>query len=141
MAENKTQKTTALVEDYLTKISPQNVQSDCRALLAMMEKHTKQKAAMWGTSLVGVGDIQYANSAGKVTDWFPVGFSARKAAISVYLCSGLAPLAEELEQLGPHKTGVGCLYIKNLESVDRKVLEKMIKKSIAIKLPAAVRKH
>jgi hypothetical protein len=38
----------------------------------------------------------------------------------------LAALAPQLEKLGRHKRGGGCLYLQALEDVDLKVLAKMI---------------
>ncbi|MFC2153602.1 hypothetical protein ACFLQ7_03105 [Actinomycetota bacterium] len=35
-----------------------------------------------------------------------------------------------LEQLGPHSTGRACLYIKDLEQVDRATLEALIVASL-----------
>ncbi|MET0393301.1 MAG: DUF1801 domain-containing protein, partial [Chitinophagaceae bacterium] len=58
-------------------------------------------------------------------DWFKIGFSPRKANITVYLID-LQRHADNLLKLGKHKTGGGCLYINKLADVDRKVLEKII---------------
>ena len=45
------------------------------------------------------------------------------------MLDGVGAHADLLERLGPHKTGVGCLYLKDLAEVDLSVLEQMIKKS------------
>ena len=55
--------------------------------------------------------------------------SPQKAATSVYLPDGVGVYAEQLDRLGEHTTGVGCLYLKDLGKVDLKVLEAIIRKS------------
>jgi hypothetical protein len=59
------------------------------------------------------------------------GFSPRKAATTVYLPDGVGVHADLLEGLGPHATGVGWLYIKDLDSVDLQVLESILARSYA----------
>lgn len=82
---------------------------------------------MWGSSIIGFGNVRYKSPAtGREVDWFKVGFSQRKANVSLYLGLDIRQHAEALSKLGKHKTGVGCLYINKLEDVDIKILEKMI---------------
>ena len=45
------------------------------------------------------------------------------------MLDGVGAHAELLERLGPHTTGVGCLFLMNLAAVDLSVLERMIKNS------------
>jgi hypothetical protein len=59
-----------------------------------------------------------------------VGFSPRKAALTVYLVPGFENKSELLERLGPHSTGKSCLYVKDLAKVDTKILEELIRASI-----------
>ena len=63
--------------------------------------------------------------------WMLVGFSPRKASLSLYIMSGFDAYDDLLSQLGKFKTGKSCLYINKLEDVDQKVLEKLIKQSVA----------
>jgi hypothetical protein len=129
MAENKTQRTKASVSAFLTKITDPERRKDAKALDALMRKATGAKPAMWGTAIVGYGDTTYEGSGGRVVDWFPVGFSPRKAALVVYLMGGLKTNADLLKVLGPHKVGGGCLYLRRLEGVDLKVLSRLVKAS------------
>ena len=66
---------------------------------------------MWGSSIVGYGQMTYEGRNGRAVDWFPVGFSPRKAALVLYLMGGLKANANLLAELGPHKVGGGCLYL------------------------------
>ena len=82
---------------------------------------------MWGSSLIGFGNVRYKSPAtGREVDWLRIGFSPRKANLSLYLTMDIKAYAALLKKLGKHKTGVGCLYINKLEDVDMKVLEELI---------------
>lgn len=128
MRENKTQRTTASVAAFLATIDDPQRQRDAKALAALMRKATGQRPAMWGSSIVGYGQTTYQGRTGTVA-WFPVGFSPRKAALVLYLMGGLKVHAALLTELGPHKVGGGCLYLRRLEEIDTKVLTRLIKLS------------
>lgn len=133
MAELKTKKTTASVPQFLNAIEDERKRADCKALLAMMTKATKAKPAMWGPAIVGFGDHDYFGASGKATKWFEVGFSPRKAALSLYLMGGKdAKLLAKLDKAstGPTAMGAGCLYIKRLDDVHRPTLQKLIETSV-----------
>jgi hypothetical protein len=63
-------------------------------------------------------------------DWFKIGFSPRKANLSLYLTINIKSHADTLTKLGKHKTGVGCLYINRLDDVDLKFLDGLIKDAV-----------
>ncbi len=129
LAEIKTKPTTSSVEDFIKSVPEEQKRKDSQAILTMMEKATKEKPKMWGTSMIGFGEVRYKSPAtGREVDWFRIGFSPRKANLSLYLMD-LKKHEEALQKLGKHKTGAGCLYINKLEDVDIKVLEKIINAS------------
>ena len=129
MAENKTQRTNASVAAFLATIPDAARQRDAKTLAALLRKTTGEKPAMWGSSIVGYGQMTYEGSSGRSVDWFPIGFSPRKAALVLYLMGGLKAHASLLADLGPHKVGGGCLYLRRLEDVDMKVLSRLVKLS------------
>ena len=126
MAENKTQRTRASVAAFLAAIPDPDRQRDAKALAALIRKATGERPAMWGSSIVGYGQATYQGSRGRSVDWFPVGFSPRKAALVLYLMGGLKVNANLLAELGPHKVGGGCLYLPRLEGINTKVLARLI---------------
>ena len=128
MAENKTQRTTASVAAFLAAIADPHRRRDAKALAALMRKATGERPAMWGSSIVGYGQTTYQGRSGTV-EWFPVGFSPRKAALVLYLMGGLRANAGLLTDLGPHKVGGGCLYLRRLDAVDAKVLSRLVRLS------------
>ena len=126
LAEIKTKPTSISVESFIEGIADAQKREDSRIILKMMEKAMKEKPKMWGSSMIGFGDVRYKSpTTGREVDWFKIGFSPRKANFSLHLID-LKRHADSLTKLGKHKTGVGCLYINKLEDVDIKVLEKMI---------------
>lgn len=126
---NKTQRTTARVAGFLAAIADPQRRRDAKTLAALMRKATGERPAMWGASIIGYGLATYQGRSGRTVDWFPVGFSPRKAALVVYLMGGLKANATLLTELGPHRIGGGCLYLRRLEEIDTKVLARLIKRS------------
>ena len=126
LAVIKTKPTSSSVEDFINSITDEQKRKDSLTILKMMEKAMKEKPKMWGSSMIGFGDVRYKSPAtGREVDWFKIGFSPRKTNLSLHLID-LQRHADALKKLGKHKTGTGCLYINKLEDVDTKVLEKMI---------------
>ncbi len=123
----KTRKNEASVEDFIKTVPDEQKQKDCLTIIKMMEKATKEKPKMWGASMIGFGEKRYKSPAsGREVDWFKIGFSPRKANLSLHLVGDILSYADDLQKLGKHKTGSGCLYINKLEDVDLKVLEGII---------------
>ena len=85
---------------------------------------------MWG-SIVGFGEYHYKYDSGREGDSAAAAFAARKAATTVYAVDGIGAHTDLLERLGPHTTGVGCIYIKDLTAVDLAVLETIVSRSYA----------
>lgn len=130
MAELKTQPTKASVSEFVQSLPDASRRKDCKTLIRMMKTVTKAQPKMWGPSIVGFGDYGYKYESGREGDWFRAGFSPRKNALTLYVMSGFPKHAELMSKLGKHKTGKGCLYIKQLADVDMRVLEQLIERSV-----------
>ncbi len=129
-AELKTKATTASVEAFLESIGDERRQKDCRSVLEIMKSATGAAPKMWGTSVVGFGDYHYKYESGRENDWFMTGFSPRKDSLTLYFMTGIELYAAILKDLGKHKIGKGCLYIKSLDDVDEKVLRRLVETSV-----------
>jgi hypothetical protein len=125
-AELKTKKTAASVAKFIAGIAGEERRRDCETLVKLMEKAAKAKGRMWGTGIVGFGDWRYKYASGREGDWFRIGFSPRKDALTLYLSCGGGWNEKLLAKLGRHKTGKGCLYLKRLADVDMKTLKELI---------------
>lgn len=130
LVEIKTKPTAASVEDFLNNIADEQKRRDSFVLLDMMKKATGEKPVLWSSSIIGFGIKRYKSPAtGREVDWLKMGFSPRKANLSLYLTTGIKEHAAALKKLGKHKTGVGCLYINKLSDIDVRVLKQMIETS------------
>lgn len=128
----KTKESDSSVEDFIGAVKDEQQRKDSAVILKMMKKISKEKPKMWGSSMVGFGNKRYKSPAsGREVDWFKIGFSPRKANLSLHLVLDLKAHAALFKKLGKHKAGVGCLYINKLDDVDLKVLEQLI--AVALK--------
>lgn len=76
--------------------------------------------------MVGFGSKPYTNTTG-TNDWPIVGFSPRKTALTLYgIYDGYGPADPLMDELGPHTTGKGCVYINRLDAIDMSVLERLV---------------
>lgn len=130
MYEAKTKPTAVSVDAFLDAIEDDQARDDCRAIAVLMEKITKEKPRMWGLSIVGFGTYHYQYASGHEGDSMLTGFSPRKGNITLYLMPGLDHFDELFDQLGKHKRGKGCLYIKRLSDVHLPTLKKLITESV-----------
>lgn len=131
LAEIKTKETNSSVEDFINGVKDEQMRKDSLLLLKLMQKVSKEKPKIWGSSIIGFGNKRYKSpTTGREVDWIKIGFSPRKANLSLHLVLNLQAHAALLKKLGKHKTGVGCLYINKLDDIDIKVLEEMIYASI-----------
>jgi uncharacterized protein DUF1801 len=126
---SRTTETDADVGVFVAGIEHPVRQRDARRMIALMTRATGLPPRMWGPSIVGFGTYHYRYETGREGDMAAAAFSPRKAATTVYL-HGVAQRPELLEALGPHTTGKGCLYLKNLDAVDLGVLETLVRQCV-----------
>ena len=129
MAELKHKPTDASVDAYLAAIPDEQRREECKVIAEMMQRATKAEPRMWG-SMIGFGSYHYRYPSGREGDWFLTGLAPRKQALTLYIMAGFAQYDPLLDKLGKYRTGKSCLYIKRLDDVDLKVLEKLILLSV-----------
>lgn len=130
MAELKTKKTEASVDNFLAAF-PEETRKDCLEIAKMMKAAVKEDGKMWGSSIIGFGSVHLKYASGRELDWMMIGFSPRKQNLTIYL-NNLNQEEALLKKLGKYTTGKGCLYIKRLEDVDKKVLKELITDSVKV---------
>jgi hypothetical protein len=123
----KTKPTSVSVDEYIDKLDKEELRDDCRVLIKMMSKITGAPPVMWGPSIIGFGSYHYKYTSGHEGDSCLAGFAARKTNIVVYAYHD----GKLIEKLGKHKATGGCIYIKCLADVDMKILERIVKASVA----------
>lgn len=134
MAAQKTKPTEvdvlAFIESYA---DTEQKRKDSLTLLKIMEETSGYKAQMWGPSIIGFGSYHYKYPSGHEGDAPLIGFSPRKAAISLYVYAGYLGNEEQdemLAQLGKYKMGKACIYVKKITDIDIEVLKKMVRSTI-----------
>ena len=131
MAETRTKPTGASADAYLASRATPEQLADCRAIMAMCKRVTKQQPRMWGPSIVGYGSYSYRYESGHSGDAFLAGFAVRGRELVVYLLADNPEQVDLLARLGRHRMGKSCLYFKRLADLDAKVLEALIAGSVA----------
>jgi hypothetical protein len=106
-------------------VTPAKRARDARRLVDLMREATGEDPALRGT-IVGFGEYHYRYDSGREGDAPAAGFSPRRQASTIYLLDGVAAHEDALARLGPHSTGVGCVYIKDLDAVDLAVLAEIV---------------
>jgi Domain of unknown function (DU1801) len=131
MAENKTKATTLSVPAYINALTDPTQRSDAKELAQLMQRASGEKPKLWGPSIVGFGSYHYKYDSGREGDMPLISFSPRKSALVLYSMLDHSKAKPLLDKLGKHTTGKGCLYIKKLADVDKKVLETLIENAVA----------
>lgn len=131
VAAIKTVPTDASVEEFLGTVTDERRREDSFELLELMREVTGEQGRMWGDAIVGFGDFLLTYASGRVVRWPGVGFSPRKGSLTLYLSMDLQLDDGLLDNLGPHTTGVGCLYLKRLQDVNLDELRRIVAISMA----------
>lgn len=131
MAEIKTKPTGESVDEYLvSRGSPQQI-ADCKAIMAICKRVTKEKPRMWGPSIVGYGSYTYRYESGHSGEMCLAAFAIRGSDLVIYLSVDDPEQADRLAKVGKHKMGKSCFYFKRLADLDTEVLEELIAASAA----------
>ena len=121
------------VDEFLAAVPDESRRDDARRLCRLLAEWTGEQPAMWGSSIVGFGSYHYRYDSGHEGTAALVGFAPRKSNLVLYLAAGLEDRDPDLlDQLGPHKAGKGCLYLKSLDSVDRDVLRELVERTVRV---------
>ncbi|HSJ38756.1 MAG TPA: DUF1801 domain-containing protein [Planococcus sp. (in: firmicutes)] len=130
MYEQKTKETDRDVIEFIESVDNPKKRQDAYRLLEIFQETSGYEAKMWGTSIIGFGTYHYVYATGHEGDAPLVGFSPRKAKISLYFATGDQERQELLDDLGKHTSGKACIYINKVDDIDVDVLKKLITRSI-----------
>lgn len=119
------------VAEFVAGVAPAKRRRDAETLLAMLREITGLEPEMWNAGIIGFGDYHYRYESGREGDAGAAGFAPRKASTVLYFPDGLGYYADRLDRLGPHRSGVGCLYLTDLTTLDLDVLRDMLAESFA----------
>lgn len=132
MAELKTKQNNANVSEFINIFADsEQKRKDSFELLKLMQDFTGYEPKMWGATMIGFGSYHYkSEKSSQEGDWPLIGFSPRKAAISLYVYTGAKEHEYLLEGLGKFKMGKACIYVKKLSDINQDVLRKLMKETI-----------
>ncbi|HRO41440.1 MAG TPA: DUF1801 domain-containing protein [Flavipsychrobacter sp.] len=132
MAELKTKKTAADVYEFIeTFANTEQKRKDSHELIKLMQEVTGHEPKMWGPTMIGFGQYHYkSDRSSQQGDWPLVGFSPRKAAISLYVYTGSKEHEHLIQNLGKFKMGKACIYVNKLSDIDQNELKKLMQETI-----------
>ena len=132
MAELKTKQTETSVTEFINSFADsEQKRMDSLELIKLMKDLTGSEPKMWGPSIIGFGSYHYKSERSRQEgDWPLIGFSPRKAAISLYVYTAAKEHEHLLAGLGKYKIGKACIYVKKLSDIDQDVLKKIAKETI-----------
>ncbi len=130
MYELKTKETDNSVLEFIENVDSPKKREDAYRLLDLFTETSGYEAKMWGPSIIGFGSYHYKYDSGHEGDAPLVGFSPRKAKISLYFATGDSERSQLLEKFGKHKAGKACVYINKVADIDEEVLKQLIDESV-----------
>lgn len=130
--KNKTTETRNSVTDFINLVDDEQKRKDSFAIIKMLKKISGSEPKMWGPSIVGFGSYHYQYESGHEGDAPRLGFSPRKAAISLYIYTDTKENKALLEKLGKFKMGKACIYVKKLSDINEAVFNELAKNSFEI---------
>jgi hypothetical protein len=130
MYEQKTIENDNSVIEFIENIESPKKREDAYKLVEIFIETTGFQAKMWGPSIIGFGSYHYKYKSGHEGDAPLVGFSPRKAKISLYFAPGDPKRDDVLKDFGKHTTGKACVYINKVADIDVDVLKTLINQSV-----------
>jgi hypothetical protein len=128
--ELKTKENDNSVIEFIEDVDSPAKREDAYKLLDIFTETSGYPAIMWGPSIIGFGSYHYKYESGHEGDAPLVGFSPRKAKISLYFAAGDTEREMLLKEFGKHTSGKGCVYINKVADINLDVLQSLIKQSI-----------
>lgn len=126
----KTKQNDRNVIEFIEAVENEKKREDAYKLLDIFTETTGYEAKMWGPSIIGFGSYHYKYKTGHEGDAPLVGFSPRKAKISLYFAPGEPEREKVLNSFGKHTTGKACVYINKVADIDQDVLKQLINQSV-----------
>lgn len=130
MYELKTKETDHSVIEFIEQVENPRKREDAYRLLDIFTETSGYEAKLWGPSIIGFGKYHYVYKTGHEGDAPLVGFSPRKAKISLYFATGDPDREALLSRFGKHTAGKACVYINKVDDIDVQVLKELITQSI-----------
>lgn len=130
--KTKTTETEVSVKDFINSfVDNAQKKEDSFQLIDLMREWSGFEPKMWGPSIIGFGSYHYKYESGHEGDAPLIGFSPRKAALSLYVYSQTEVSDRLLKDLGKFKMGKACIYAKKLSDINISTLELLCQETFA----------
>ena len=129
-ATNKTVPTPDDVAAFVLSIPDDTRRDEAQLLIDVMTEVTGEPPVMWGSSIVGFGQVHLTYASGRELQNFKVGFAPRKAQSVLYLSGGLDRYDDLLPRLGKYSTGKACLYLTAVADAEPAALREVVERSM-----------
>ncbi|GAA3583505.1 hypothetical protein GCM10022198_03440 [Klugiella xanthotipulae] len=124
---NKTRPHDGSIEEFIANLKRDAQRQDCLQLVDLMRAVTNEEPRMWGPSIIGFGEHHYVYASGREGDSPIMGFAPRQGKLCLYLPRNASEYAHRLTEVGPHTTGVACIYVRTLADLDLAALERLLR--------------
>jgi hypothetical protein len=82
---------------------------------------------IWAGRMVGFGRYEYRYESGHAGQSLATGFAMGKSEISIYILPGYTDFGHILKDIGKHRLGKSCLYLRHLHAADEPALRALIR--------------
>lgn len=131
MAKTKTSYSRQDVTDFINSyVDNDQKKADSFQLIELMQQWSDSEPKMWGPSIIGFGNYHYKYASGHEGDAPVLGFSPRKAALTLYVYSDTEKSKTLISELGKFKMSKACIYVKKLSDINLSVLRELCIESI-----------
>lgn len=88
MAEPKTRRTDASVNEFIAAIPEESVREDCHTLVELFRRITGCDPQLWGESIIGFGEYRLTYANGSEAAWPRLSFAPRRRKLALYVFGG-----------------------------------------------------
>lgn len=131
MAKTKTTYTDKDVTDFVNSyVDNEQKKLDSFQLIKLMQEWSDSEPKMWGPTIIGFGNYHYKYASGHEGDAPVLGFSPRKAVLTLYVYSDTEKSKLALADLGKFTMSKACIYVKKLSDINISALKELCIESI-----------
>ncbi len=127
MVENKTKPEDTDITTFLDAVTPPARADEARRLVQIFSEVSGFAPRIWAGTMVGFGRYEYRYASGHSGQALATGFAPRKADLSIYIMPGYTDFSPILADLGKHRMGKSCLYLRRLSDANEVALRTLIR--------------
>lgn len=127
MVENKTKPEDTDIAAFLAAVTPPARADEARRLVQIFSEVSGFAPRIWAGRMVGFGRFEYRYASGHAGQALATGFAPSKAELSIYIMPGYTDFGHILADLGKHRMGKSCLYLRRLSDANETALRSLIR--------------